>query len=137
MPGRNKDICHSCRLPRHMLPERPTKTRCRKCGLGFVKCMEVEKKIKNIGRLFKSCTRDCGYFKWIDDQSSSQEPPLQYDSELSVKLKTKDSLEDSSSMLKTAVQLIEELQLEISINITIRKRKGAIEDNGKGKGKVP
>lgn len=76
--------------------------------------MEVEKKAKNIGRLFLYCTRDCGYFKWFHDSLSSQETPLQFDGESSVKSKTKDPVEDFSSILKTVVQLKEEEQLEIS-----------------------
>ncbi|XP_022864850.1 uncharacterized protein LOC111384758 [Olea europaea var. sylvestris] len=110
---------------------------------GIVKMMEVEKKTNNIGRIFLCCTKDCGYFDWNDGKSLKKKPlPFEgqsnnYCDGMQSSLvgtspsKAKAPMDD---LLKSVAELkIEEEDVEISFNITIRKGKGKLEDIAKGK----
>ncbi|KAL2522401.1 DNA-directed RNA polymerase 1B [Forsythia ovata] len=126
MIGKNKGICHSCRRPGHSLWECPNKHRCPVCGEGFMKWMEVEKRTVNLGRLFFCCTSNCGYFKWSD--VSPIQKSVQYEGEssgVSSAASVDDNVqtEDLSRLFKMFARIFEEQEVEISLNVTIRKGK--------------
>ncbi|KAL2533972.1 Zinc finger protein [Abeliophyllum distichum] len=133
MIGKNKGICHSCRRPGHYLSTCPKKERCPVCGNGFVKWMEVEKKSANIGRLFFCCSSNCGYFKWSDDNLNSAYDVGESSGVASGSSTTKDEIEELSNIFKVFAQITERQDVEISVNVTIRKGKGRTEENNKGK----
>ncbi|KAL2461138.1 Zinc finger protein [Abeliophyllum distichum] len=98
--------------------------------------MEVEKKSANIGRLFFCCSSNCGYFKWSDENLNGA-----YDvgesSGVGVGRPTaKAEIEDLSRIFKLFAQITERQDVEISVNLTIRKGKGSTEENDKGKEKT-
>ncbi|KAL2510673.1 Zinc finger protein [Abeliophyllum distichum] len=132
MIGKNRGICHSCRQPGHYLLECPRKRRCPVCGEGFVKWMEVEKKTVNIGKLFFCCSSDCGFFKWSD--VAPKKEIVMYEGEssciCSAKSTPKNDVEDFSRMFKSLARISEEKNVEISLNLTIRKGKSNVEENG-------
>ncbi|KAL2518198.1 Zinc finger protein [Abeliophyllum distichum] len=136
MTGKNKGICHSCRQPGHYLLESPRKQRRPVCSEGFVKWMEVEKKMVNIGKLFFCCSSDCGFFKWSD--VALKKEIVMYEGEssciCSAKSVPKDDVEDISCMFKSLARISEEKNVEISLNLTIHKGKTNTEENGKEKG---
>lgn len=96
-----------------------------KLGEGIEKCMEVEKNTKSIGRLFFCCTRDCGHFKWENKVESSGESPCGS----KCTYNDKQPCQNLSCMFTTFAQITEQKDVEISINITMRKGKGVTEDN--------
>ncbi|KAL2550658.1 uncharacterized protein Fot_12188 [Forsythia ovata] len=136
MIGKNKRICHSCRRPGHYLLECPRKQRCPVCSEGFVKWMEVEKKTVNIEKLFFCCSSDCGFFKWSD--VAPKKEIVMYEGESSciclAKSVHKDDVEDILRMFNSLARISEEKNVEISLNLTIRKGKTNAEENGKEKG---
>ncbi|KAL2543985.1 uncharacterized protein Fot_13218 [Forsythia ovata] len=137
MLGKNKGICHGCRQPGHYLPSCPKKQRCPLCNTGFVKCMEVEKKSLNQGRLFFCCSSNCGYFKWSDDKQVNCAYDVGEASGVSSGTNAaKNEVEDLSRILKLFARISEEEDVEISVNVTIRKGKGSAEVNNVEKGKT-
>ncbi|KAL2538630.1 uncharacterized protein Fot_20021 [Forsythia ovata] len=123
----------------------PEKQRCRVCREDFVKWMVVEKKTMNIWRLFFCCSSNCGYFKWsnvspkkktvmYEDQSSGTYVESESSGVSLAKSEAKDDIEDLSRIFKFLARIFEEEYIEISLNITIHKKKGNAEDNGKEKG---
>ncbi|KAL2519241.1 Zinc finger protein [Abeliophyllum distichum] len=138
MLGKNKGVCHSCRQCGHYLPSCPKKKRCPVCGEGFVKLMEVEKKSANRGRLFFCCTNNCGYFKWSDDvgEGSGDYDVGESSAISSGRNAAKDEIEDLSRIFKTLARISEEKDVEISVNVTIRKGKGTAEENNQGNEKT-
>ncbi|KAL2457157.1 Zinc finger protein [Abeliophyllum distichum] len=137
MIGKNKGICHSCRRQGYSLWECPNKHRCPVCGGDFVKWMEVEKIRVNLGRLFFCCTSNCGYFKWSDVSPIQKSVRYEGDSSgVSSAASVDDPVqtEDLSCIFKMFARISKEEDVEISLNVTIRKRKDIAEENGKRKG---
>ena len=79
----------------------------------------------NRGRLFFSCDKKCGFFKWDEGESSARD---------SDKSDSKVDTEDLARLLKMCAQISDEDGVEISLNITIRK--GNENVHGKGKEKL-
>ncbi|KAL2517282.1 Zinc finger protein [Abeliophyllum distichum] len=137
MLGKNKRICHGSRRPEHYLQACPKNQRCPLCGEGFVKWMEVKKKSANLGRLLFCCSSNCGYFKWSNDNQSSCAYVVGESSGVSSGTSAvKHEVEDLSRILKIFARISEEEDVEISVNVAIRKGQGSAEVNNKEKGKT-
>ena len=126
---KNYGICHSCKQSGHWLDDCPKKRRCPNCGQGFVRWLEVEKMSPNRGRLFFSCDNKCGYFKWDEGESSGSDKS----SNSSDKSGNKVDTEDLARLLKMCAQISDEDDVEISLNITIRKGNGTVHKKEKEK----
>ncbi|KAL2486568.1 Zinc finger protein [Abeliophyllum distichum] len=136
MTGKNKGICHSCRRPGHYLSECPNKQPCPVCENGFVKWMEVEKKSANIGRLFFCCSSNCGYFKWSDEKLNGAYHVGESSGVGTGSPTAKAEIEELSRIFNIFAQITERQDVEISVNVTIRKGKGCMVENEKGKEKT-
>ncbi|KAL2458623.1 DNA-directed RNA polymerase 1B [Forsythia ovata] len=121
----NEGICYGCRKAGHLLEECKQKRRCPRCGKGYMKWMQVVKVLKTKGRLFFCCSEDkCTYFTWDNDQPSGgliEGPSSSIGLDKSV---GKEKNEDLSSMFKMLANISEEKDVEISLNLTIRKGRG-------------
>lgn len=122
MTSKSRGICHYCRKARHMLSECPKKRRCPNCGTSFVKCMDVENNNEHEGLLLYCCTRNCKHFKWCKN-FPDKKWQWHDDCESSGITNGGEPVEDFSHMLKTLAKLTEEKDLEISLNINMRKGK--------------
>ncbi|KAL2517222.1 Zinc finger protein [Abeliophyllum distichum] len=121
-------------MSRHYLSECPKKNNdVPVCANGFVKLMEVEKKSANIGRLFFCCSSNCGYFKWSDDNLNGANDVGESSGIASGSPTAKNEIEELSRIFKIFAQIIEQQDVEISINVTIHKGKSCTEKNNKGK----
>ncbi|CAA2968809.1 Hypothetical predicted protein [Olea europaea subsp. europaea] len=127
MASKNREICHCCRQRGHTLLECPTKRRCPNCGDGFVNRMEVEKNNDHKELLFHCCTCDCRYFKWCN-KFPKEKCLLHDDGESSCITTPSDEADTLSHMLKTLAMLSKEKDLEISIQINMRKGKQVSEN---------
>ena len=126
MMGRNARVCHSCRRRGHYFTACLTKQSCPSCRQGIVKCFEVEKESINKGRLFNICSLKCRFWKWVEEGESS--------GSASTKCTTNFPVEELSRMFQTLAQIYEEDDVEISVNVTMRKGKESVNDHGKGMG---
>lgn len=108
--------------------------------------MEVEREMDNIGRMFMCCTLDCGYFQWRDVLSNKNKvwfelgQPRDICDESETKggcsrqTKATEPFQDLSQILQTVADLkIEEDDVEILFNLTIRKENMKSDNKGKGK----
>ncbi|KAL2460131.1 Zinc finger protein [Abeliophyllum distichum] len=99
--------------------------------------MEVEKRMVNLWRLFFCCTSSCDYFNWSD--VSPIQKSVRYESDSSgvssaASVDDHVQTEDLSLIFKMFARISEEEDVEISLNVTIRKEKDIAEENGKRKG---
>ncbi|XP_022876122.1 uncharacterized protein LOC111394498 [Olea europaea var. sylvestris] len=134
MARKNRGICHSCRSTDHLFADCPNKQVCTWCQHAFIKCFEVEKALKNKGKLFKCCEADCGYWKWLGDGESSGNSSTSI-----VKATTptmKEAIRDVSDMLESLLQLNDEQEVNISLNLTIHKGKASSKGDEKRKERV-
>ncbi|KAL2500295.1 DNA-directed RNA polymerase 1B [Forsythia ovata] len=112
----NKGICYGCRKTGHSLEECKQKRRRPRCGKGYIKWMQVVKVLKTKGRLFSAA--------WDNDQPSGgliEGPSSSIGLDKSV---DKEKNEDLSSMFKMLANISEEKDVEISLNLTVRKGRG-------------
>lgn len=130
MKGRYAGICHSCRSNEHFFIECKRKRRCPWCAHGFQKCFEVERQTPNKGRLFNTCSSNCGFFEWVEQGESSGESTT---ANVALNAVATEEVEDLSSMSNTLARISDERDLEINLNITFRKGKGSSKGNGKAK----
>ncbi|CAA2974285.1 Hypothetical predicted protein [Olea europaea subsp. europaea] len=120
MKGKNVGIFHSCRSKWHSFGECTRKCRCPRCPRGFQKCFEVEKQTSNKGRLFNTCSNNCGFFDWVDEGQTSEE--VSTDNEV-INVAGNEEVEDLSSMLDTLARVTEKQVIEVSLRVTFRKGK--------------
>ncbi|CAA2972512.1 Hypothetical predicted protein [Olea europaea subsp. europaea] len=69
-PGINEEISEFVTVAsnRHYFEQCQLKRRCPSCDHGYQKCFEFEWNTGNKGRLFFTCSNDCGYFDWVKDE---------------------------------------------------------------------
>lgn len=131
MRRKNVGVCHNCRSTKHFFNNCPIKQGCTWCPLGWEKCFEVERNTDNQGRLFKTCSKNCGYFHWVKTEESCGESSTRNEA---VDPATIDEVdEDLPTMFDSLARIVENRDIEISLNITFCKGKGRCEANGKGK----
>ncbi|KAL2484709.1 DNA-directed RNA polymerase 1B [Abeliophyllum distichum] len=129
MSGSNEGICFGCRKSGQLLEDCKQKRRCPRYGKGYVKWMQVVKVLKTKGRLFFCCSEDeCTYFKWDNGQPSRGFVEGQSSSVGLDKSMGKEINEDLPSMFKLLASLLEEKDVEISLNLTIRKSQGKVHE---------
>ncbi|KAL2531795.1 DNA-directed RNA polymerase 1B [Abeliophyllum distichum] len=126
MSGSNEGICFGCRKSGHLLGGLQAKTTMPTMWeREYVKWMQVVKVLKTKGRLFFCCSEDeCTYFKWDNGQPSRGFVEGQSSSVGLDKPMGKEINEDLPSMFKLLASLSEEKDVEISLNLTIRKGQG-------------
>ncbi|KAL2483032.1 uncharacterized protein Fot_44476 [Forsythia ovata] len=98
--------------------------------------MEVEKKSANIWRLFFCCSSNCGYFKLSDDNLNGAYDVGESSGVASGSPTAKDKIKELSRIFKIFAHISERQDVEISINVIIRKGKSSAEDNNKGNDKT-
>ncbi|CAA3014018.1 Hypothetical predicted protein [Olea europaea subsp. europaea] len=130
MRRKNVGVCHGCRSTQHFLNDCPVKRGCPWCSLGWEKCFEVERKTDNRGRLFKTCSNNCGYFFWVENEEFYGESSTRTEAVID------EVGEDLAAMFDSLAQIAEKRDVEITLNVTFRKAKGSAEVNGKGKGRA-
>ncbi|KAL2552910.1 DNA-directed RNA polymerase 1B [Forsythia ovata] len=111
MSGSNEGICYGCRKSGHLLEDCKQKRRCPRCGKGYVKWMQVMKE-------------ECTYFKWDNGKSSGGFDEGQSSSVGLDKSMGKEINEELTSMFKLLASISKEKDVEISLNLTIRKGQG-------------
>ncbi|KAL2551401.1 DNA-directed RNA polymerase 1B [Forsythia ovata] len=122
MSGSNKGICYGCRKSSHLLEDCKQKRRCPRCEKGYVKWMQVVKVLKTKGRLFLCCSEEeCTYFKWDNGKPSGGFVDGQSSNVGLDKSVGKEINEDLPNMFKLLASISEEKDVEISLNLTIRK----------------
>jgi hypothetical protein len=65
MASKPKLPCDSCGDPTHPTVECPGRRPCPRCKAGYKEIRKVKKESINKGRLFYTCSDDCGYFSWV------------------------------------------------------------------------
>lgn len=121
--GANFDVCHSCRSTMHYFKDCPRKLRYPWCPRGIQKCFQVERNTGNKGRLFKTCSNDCGYFDWVKNEESTGESSTINEA---VNVGANEEAEDLPKMFDLA-RIDDKRDVEISVNVTFRKGKGRAE----------
>jgi len=131
MRERNFGVCHSCRSDTHYFSQCKTIRRCSECKHGFRKCFEVERDTVNKGKLFFTCSNDCGYFDWVKKENFNRESSTVNEV---VNHEPNEKDEDFPSIFDSLARITEKRDVEISLHLTFRKGKGIAECDGKGKG---
>ncbi|CAI9784825.1 unnamed protein product [Fraxinus pennsylvanica] len=134
MTRRNAGVCRSCRSKGHFFADFSNKRRCPWCKHGFVKCFEVERETENKGKLFNCCTAKCRYWEWVDKAESSGESSNTVTANSDNSTLIEEELQQINRAFQSWCRVVEERDIEISINVTIRKGNGNVEVDRKGKG---
>lgn len=132
MRSRNFGVCHGCRSTEHFFSDCPVKRPCPWCAHGLQKCFEVER-TNNKGRLFKTCSRNCGYFDWVKKEESFGESSVITEA---VNVADIEEIEDLPTTFDRLARIAERRDVEVSVTVTFRKVKGSVGVNGKGKEKA-
>ncbi|CAA2970436.1 Hypothetical predicted protein [Olea europaea subsp. europaea] len=131
MRGRNLGVCHSCRSNTHYFGECQTKRRCPSYKHGYQKCFEVERDTSNKGRLFFTCSNDCEYFDWVNEDVLSRES-----SSINEAVNHESNVEDEElpRLFDSLARISEKRGMDISMHLSFSKGKGTLKCDGKGKG---
>ncbi|CAA2940806.1 Hypothetical predicted protein [Olea europaea subsp. europaea] len=131
MRAPNFSVCHSCRSTEHYFRDCLIKIRCPWCPRGIQKCFEVAKDTDNQGRLFKTCSDNCGYFDWVQNEGSSGESSTINEA---MNVMANKEIEDLPSMFDPLAVIAKKRGVEISMTLTFCNETRHAEECGKGKG---
>lgn len=121
MRRKNVSVCHGCRSTENFFNDCPIKRGCPWCLLGWEKCFQVERKTDNQRRLFKMCSKNCGYFHWVKTEISCVESSTR--NEAMDPAAIDEVEEDLPTIFDSLARIVEKRNIEISLNITFRKGK--------------
>ncbi|XP_022879830.1 uncharacterized protein LOC111397240 [Olea europaea var. sylvestris] len=133
MRGRNFGVCHGCRSNTHYFGQCQSKQQCPSCDHRYRKCFEVERDTSNKGRLFFTCSDDCGYFDWVKDEVFGEES-----SSVNCPVNHAPNKEDEElpTLFDGLARISEKRGVDISLKLTFSKGKDIAKCDKQGKGQV-